>query len=270
MRTNHTTMPIIDFHTHAFPDAVAARAVPQLVAESGLPAALDGTVGDLVGSMDVAGIAQSVVCSIATKVLQFGPILSWSKSIASDRIIPFPSVHPDDPDAADRVRMIKAEGFKGIKLHPYYQDFDLDDKRVFPIYEALQECGLILACHTGFDIAFPRVRRADPIRVLNVLKAFPNLIFTGTHMGGWSDWDEVERHLLGKPIYTEISFAKNHLDDERLREFLLSHPAEYILFGSDSPWLDQAWSIANVKALDLGTEREALILGGNAERLLHG
>jgi hypothetical protein len=259
---------IIDFHTHAFPDAVAERAMPELAARAGITAALDGTIGALLTSMDRAGVAKSVVCSIATKVTQFEPILAWSKAIASDRLVPFPSVHPDDPHAADRVRRIKAAGFKGIKLHPYYQEFVLDDERVFPIYDACQSEGLLLACHTGFDIAFPRDRIADPARVRRVLRSFPYLLFAATHLGGWADWDEVERHILGRPIYTEISFARDFLDDDRLRDFMLRHPARYLLFGSDAPWRDPSEGLAHLRSLELGEERERLILGGNALRLI--
>jgi predicted TIM-barrel fold metal-dependent hydrolase len=44
---------------------------------------------------------------------------------------------------------------KGFKFHPYYQDFDLDDPVMDPIYAAMEERGLICVSHTGFDHAFP-------------------------------------------------------------------------------------------------------------------
>ncbi|MFP4564308.1 MAG: amidohydrolase, partial [Spirochaetia bacterium] len=59
-------MNIVDFHTHAFPDELAARAVPALEAEADIEAVLDGTVTSLLESMDRAGIERSVVASIAT------------------------------------------------------------------------------------------------------------------------------------------------------------------------------------------------------------
>ncbi len=90
----------IDVHTHAFPDRLAARAIAAL--EAGAPscrAFLDGRLASLVASMDRAGIETSVVASIATKPEQFPAILAWSREIASPRIVPFASVHPDDPQA---------------------------------------------------------------------------------------------------------------------------------------------------------------------------
>ena len=156
---------IIDFHTHAFPDALAERAMARLRGESDqVRAWLDGRVSSLLESMDRAGIGRAVVCSIATKPDQFEKILAWSGQIASDRIIPFPSVHPRDPQARERIGRVAEAGFKGIKFHPYYQEFDLDDPVLMPLYDRIEQAGLILLCHTGFDVAFPRIRRADPVR----------------------------------------------------------------------------------------------------------
>jgi hypothetical protein len=159
-------MMVTDFHAHAFPDALAERAIAVLDAETDeVDACLDGRLSSLLTSMDKAGIDRAVLCSIATKPAQFDPILAWSRQIASERIIPFPSIHPRDPNAVKRVDTIADAGFQGIKFHPYYQDFDLDDDGMFPVYERIRDRNLLVTFHTGFDIAFPRIRRADPKRV---------------------------------------------------------------------------------------------------------
>src|SRR5450759_3600527 len=101
---------IIDFHTHAFPDEVAGGAIRALE-KSGVTAPLDGRVSSLLTSMDRLGVEKSILCSIATKPAQFAPILNWSKKIRSERIIPFPSLHPDDPDFAAHIRQIQDAGF---------------------------------------------------------------------------------------------------------------------------------------------------------------
>lgn len=259
---------LIDCHTHAFPDNLAGRAVPLLEQEGNVRAALDGTVGSLLRSMDEAGIATSIVASIATKPTQFRPILQWSLSIASPRIVPFASVHPDDPEAASRIEEIAAAGLRGIKLHPYYQRFVIDEERMLPLYDAAERAGLILLMHTGFDIAFPRDRIADPARILRVLERHPDLRLIASHFGAWEDWDEVERLLLGKPVYMDVSYSLPFLDPDRARSFILSHPTDLVLFGSDSPWTDQRQAVESIRALDLPNDvREALFFA-NAKRLL--
>lgn len=258
---------VIDVHTHAFPDSLAPRAMARLTDGNAKPFT-DGTVGGLLRSMDAAGIDASVICSIATKPDQFEPILKWSRAIASDRIIPLGSIHPEDPEAVVRVGKLKAAGLCGLKVHPYYQDFVLDDERLFPFYAAVEASGLVLVSHTGFDPAFPRERRADPARMMNLLSHFPRLNFLATHFGGWDDWDEVEARLIGQPVNLEISLTAEFLSPDRVRRMLLNHPQDRLFFGSDSPWGNPAESLgilANLEFPDCFFEK---FLYMNASRLL--
>lgn len=264
---------IIDFHTHAFPDELAGRAMSALLEEGkkkwDVNAHLDGRISSLLASMDRNGIGKSVVCSIATRPSQFEPILAWSDKIRSDRIVPFPSLHPDDPQAREKVSLIKREGFKGIKFHPYYQNFIIDDEKLFPVYEKICEEGLIVVMHTGFDLAFDRTRIADPAKIIRVLERFPQFKLVTTHLGSWEDWDEVARLIIGKKIYMEISYALDILDRDHARRMILGHPAEYVLFGSDSPWTGQDKTLALLRGLELGPEHERKILTDNASALLN-
>lgn len=263
----------IDFHTHAFPDELAQRAMAALLEEgkkkSDVTAHLDGRVSSLLSSMDRNNIEKSIVCSIATKPSQFEPILAWSGKIRSDRLVPFPSLHPDDPKAVEKVSRIGQEGFKGIKFHPYYQNFSIDEKRLFPIYKRISEEGLIVLMHTGFDLAFERNRICDPERIMRVLEDFPDLKLVTSHLGAWEDWDEVERLIIGEKVYMEISYSLDILDPKRARKMILSHPAEYLLFGTDSPWTAQDKTLSLLKGLELGPERENKVLRDNALTLLN-
>ena len=259
---------IIDFHTHAFPDRIAAAAIPTLEREGNIKAFLNGTIASLLDSMDRSGIDKAVICSIATSPAQYTPILAWSKAIRSERIIPLPSLHPADPHLLEHLHILAEEGFPGIKMHSYYQDYTLDDPALDPLHQTLSELGLVLVIHAGYDIAFPRIRRADPRRIVDVCRKFPDLKLIATHLGGWDEWDDVERLLIGKPIYMELSFAADTLDPERLRRMLLAHPPEYLMFGSDSPWTDQSASLERLRSLDLSEALVEKITSGNASRLL--
>jgi len=261
---------IIDFHTHAFPDYIADKAIPTLENAGKVKARTDGTIDSLLESMDQASIEKSVICSIATHPSQFEPILSWSSTIRSGRIIPLPSIHPADKHLLERVARVGEGGFPGIKMHPYYQDFALDEKRLFPLYEALSDGGLILVVHCGYDIAFPQSRIADPAKIMTVKTAFPDLKLIATHFGGWKIWDEVESTLIGKEIHMEISFALNYLSQEQAKRMLANMFEEFVLFGSDSPWDDQKLCVERVKNLNLDQEQEEAIFYKNAERLLSG
>lgn len=258
----------IDFHTHAFPDRIAETAIPILEKKGNVKAYLNGTIAGLLASMDLAGIERSVVCSIATRPEQFQPILDWSESIRSERIIPLPSVHPLDPDWRHHLQRIKDSGFVGLKMHPFYQDFFLDDENLLDFFATIEDLGLLLVMHTGYDIGFPRVRRADPSKVLALYRQIPGLRLITTHLGGWDEWEDVRRYLTGLPIYMEISFALDFLDQIRLRDLIENHPPEYILFGTDSPWADQATTLKMLSKLGLSDDLFARIVKGNAQSLL--
>ncbi len=259
---------IVDFHTHAFPDQIAASAIASLEHEGGIKAWLDGTVADLLRSMDRSGIETSVLCSIATRPSHFQPILDWSRAIRSERIIPLPSLHPDDSQLLEHLRIIHAEGFPGIKMHAYYQDCAIDDPRLSDLYAMLAELGMLLVIHAGYDIAYPRIRLADPARILDVCRQFPDLKLIATHLGGWDEWEDVETLLVGKPVFMELSFALNELAPARLRRILLAHPADFLLFGTDAPWTDQADSLDLLRRLDLPEALVERITVTNARRLL--
>jgi predicted TIM-barrel fold metal-dependent hydrolase len=87
-------------------------------------------------------------------------------------------------------------------------------------------------------------------------------------LGAWRDWDEVERHLVGLPVYFDISTSFEFLDRAQAERILRRHPADRLLFGSDSPWMDQQRTIENLRTFGLGREIEAQVLGGNAATLL--
>ena len=263
-------MNAIDIHVHAFPDALAGRAIAALEAGCAWKAVAGGTVADLLASMDAAGVDVSVLCTIATKPGQAAGILSWCRQIRSERIVPLPSVHPDAPDAAKWIVKFSEAGFAGIKLHPMYQDFYADERRVDAIYAAARQHGLFVTLHCGRDIAFPPDDdRASPERIGRIKRRFPQLKLICTHMGGWQMWDQVEQHLIGSDVMLETSFSLDRLDPARAAEMIRRHGCERVMLGSDWPWSQQDNAIEYVRKLPLSAAETEAILRTNAVELLN-
>jgi len=259
---------IIDFHVHCFHDDLACRAIKELGERACIRARLNGTVGDVKKSMKIAGVDHSVVLSIATKPSHTERINTWCAGLQDKEIIPFGSIHPDFAGWKDELKRMKELGLKGLKLHPDYQLFYIDEQRMFPIYERIFELGLIIVFHAGLDIGLPPPYHCTPERLLKLVKAFPGGKIVAAHMGSYEYWDDVERLLVGEDIYFDTAYSFGRISDSQVKRIIKGHDYRKILFATDSPWTDQNEEIASLKSLGLGAEMEDAILGENACNLL--
>lgn len=261
---------IIDIHTHTFPDELAARALEVLQNNCDETPILDGTNAGLLASMRRSGVDKSVIMPIATKPSQVRSINSWAKEINSqyEDLICFGTLHPKQDDWFAEIARLKADGIPGIKLHPDYQLFFVDDSNMIPIYQALADAGLILLFHAGVDIGLPPPVHCTPERLARVLDAVPDLTIIAAHMGGYDSWDEAEQYIIGRNLYLDTSYSLADLGPERMASLIKAHGPDRVLFGTDSPWTDQAAEIAGIRGLDLTDDQITAILGENASRLL--
>ncbi len=260
---------VIDFHTHIFPDALAARAIKQL-AECGDGSAYyaDGTARGLRQSMQQAGITKSVTLPVSTKAAQTPTINTICIELRDSGLIQFGTLHPDYPDWDTEIARLVEAGIRGVKFHPDYQLFYVDEERMFPLYQKMAEGGLIALFHTGEDIAFQPPFRAPPDRMARVLDHVPDLVVVAAHFGGYKMWDEVERHLVGRPLYLDTSFTLPYLPAEDFVRMARCHGVERILFGTDSPWADQTDELTRLLATGLTNAELDAVCHQNAERLL--
>ena len=280
---------VIDFHTHTFPEAIAARAVMQLSAASHTKAFTDGTEAGLRESMRAAGIGISVILPVATSPKQVVKINDASMRIneraGETGLVSFCCMHPDFEDWHRELGRIRAAGIRGIKLHPVYQGVDFDDPRYLRILGWAAELGLCVLIHAGLDVGFPGVVHASPGMIVHTLKEVGPVTLILAHMGGWRCWDEVLDLLPGSSAYIDTSFSLGTmtpngdgyyqsedglclLDEERFVTLVRAFGAERVLFGTDSPWASQSETLALARALPLTAEEAEFFFYKNAARLL--
>ena len=261
---------IVDFHNHVFPDQLAARAVASLVATSKncYPPVHDGTVAGLVNNMDDWGIDVSVVLPVITKQSQTKSINTWANSIASSRIVPFGGMYPHLDHYKEDIDYAVQLGMKGLKLHPEYQYFIIDDDAMLPIYDYALSKGLILLFHAGYDPGFPPPFKSTPKQFLTILKAMQGGTIIAAHLGGHDQWDDVEEYLVGTDIYLDTSMGFEYYSSEQFLRIVRNHGSDRILFASDSPWSNAGRELERLRSLPLTEEEAENILGGNARRLL--
>jgi predicted TIM-barrel fold metal-dependent hydrolase len=259
----------IDFHTHVYPDRVALQTVSAVRERAGVDAYTDGTLEGLKRSMAAAGIDLSIVAAVATKPKQVASIQQWLKAIRQPGIEALAAMHPADPLSPGQIKTLKQEGFRGFKFHPDYQDFFVDDRRMYPVYEAVAAERMFILFHGGLDRGLPNPVHANPKRLAAVHKAIPELCMIVAHLGGEDAYEETAAHLLGRNVYLDTSFVLRKMPAVFRERFFKEHPVERLVFASDSPWGDQGEELRFLLQLPFLTESDKeKICFSNAARLL--
>ncbi len=279
---------IIDFHTHTFPEKVSAKIVDHLAHVGHIPAHTDGSVTGLLSSMEEAGIAYSVTLPVMTRPDQVKKIhtamLEDKENLFSKGIIPFGGMHPDYADYREELLRLKNAGIAGIKLHPAYQNVDLDDIRMMRIIDYASSLGMIVLIHAGIDIGIFEHNFSPVSQILKLLKEVQPEKLVLAHMGNWGCWDDVERDLAGAPVWldtafsygpifplpgsTTVPYADYNLHAEDFVRIVRKHGTDKVLFATDSPWCSQKDYVQRLKDMPLTEKEQEQILSENARALL--
>ncbi len=272
---------LIDFHTHIFPDAIAPRTIQALIggiAKEQGEAYLEGktlhytdaTLQGLLASMEEQGVNRSVCLPIVTKLSQTESINRFAEGIRNEKTLSFGSLHPMQEDWEQVLESLAERGFRGIKLHPQFQFCDMDAPESVRIIRKAEQLGLLVMFHAGVDIGLPPPVYATPEKICHVLEYTEGSHLIAAHLGGWQMWDDVERYLVGTPVYLDTAFIKDHIAPGQAKRIIENHGAEKILFGSDSPWERPADTLAFLQSLGLSQEQLDCITHKNALQLLEG
>jgi uncharacterized protein len=192
-------------------------------------------------------------------------------------LIGFASVDPWKGAAAIKeIERCQKRGLKGLKLQPITQQFFVNDRRFYPIWDACQSLGMPLLVHMGTTAiganspggAGLHLKYGRPIPALDDLAAdFPNLTIIGAHPG-WP-WHlellAVARHK--KNVYIDLSgWGPKYLPQEIIQH-LNSVIPEKFLFGSDFPMMKPDRWLDDFATLPVKDSVRPKILFANACRL---
>ena len=265
---------IVDFHTHIFPDKIAARTIEKLENIASVKAFTDGREHSLSASMQKADVDLSVVLPVVTKPEQFDTVNEFAMQLnekyqqQKTRLLSFGGIHPDTLDFRRELRVIKELGLLGIKLHPDYQNTYFDDIKYMRILDYASELGLISVVHAGVDIGFPDHVRCNPERIRKVIDQVQPENMVLAHSGSFDLWRGVEELLVGENVYLDTAYIFGFIEDSTFLRILKNHGADKILFATDSPWSGQKESLEHLRALGLTKEELQQISGENAQNLL--
>ena len=260
---------LIDFHTHCFPDKIAAGAIKTVSGNAGgLVPYTDGTFSGLASFMHNQGVEKFVVLNIATNEHQMTAVNDFAAEInANDGVTAFGSVYPRAKNVFEELERIKALGLKGVKFQFDYQKLYVDDEIMKPIYGKIAQLGLVTMIHAGFDYGFAPPYMAMPERIANALR-WVDSPFIASHWGGLSCGAEVLKLLCGLPIYFDTSYGYGAIAKPVAAQIIEKHGVDRMLFGSDCPWHSPQNEKRLMESLGLSENEKEKIYHGNAEELL--
>jgi Predicted metal-dependent hydrolase of the TIM-barrel fold len=194
-----------------------------------------------------------------------------------DVLIPFGSVDPHRGKLAVRqVHEQIAAGVRGFKFHPNTQAFWPNDRDFYPLYEAIQEAGLISLFHsgtTGIGAGIPggggvKLKYSQPMAVDDVAADFPEMNIILAHPSfPWQD--EALAIAVHKPnVYIDLSGWSPKYFPEILIQYTNTRLRDKMLFGSDYPLITPDRWLSDFEKLPIRDEVRPLVLKENAARLL--
>lgn len=262
-------LKIFDAHCHIFPEKIAAKASVNIGAFYGLHMSFDGSVKTLMDLYGKAGVDKCLVQSVATtpaQVKSINDFISESVKEYPEMFVGFCSLHPmmEKKEIEAEIDRAIGLGLKGIKLHPDFQKFRIDERKAYDIYEPA-EGRLPILFHTGDK----RYDYSSPKHLAAILKDFPKLIAIGAHFGGWSEWDEGRKYLADNPnVYVDTSSSLYEVSPEKALEYIRAFTADRVMFGTDYPMWDVRDELVNMEKLDLTDEEREKIMYKTACGLL--
>ena len=265
MMMNEFKYNVIDMHAHIFPDRIASRAVESIGSYYNIHMSGPGTVEGLLESGARIGVSKYVVHSSATNIEQVMTINDYVSGVisANNKFIGFGTLHPGLGDAGAEVTRVIGLHLKGIKLHPEFQGFNIDDEDMLPIYKAI-EGRLPVLIHMGDE----NRDSSSPVRLARILDLFPALVVIAAHFGGYRMWDESMEYLVGRKLYMDTSSALAFLAPEKAVQMIRKHGVRRMFFGTDYPMWDHEEELERFLRLDLNEEERKAILFGNAEHFI--
>ena len=195
----------------------------------------------------------------------------------NDVLIPFGSVDPLSSDALVRVgELIEDYGVRGFKFHPSLQGFEPNDRRFYPIYEAIAAAGVPALFHTGqtgLGSALPgghgiKLRYSDPMLLDDVAADFPELTIVMAHPAvPWVDAQiAIASHKAN--CYLDLSGWSPKYFPPQLVRAIGRQLKTKALFGTDHPYITLDRWRKDFDTLGIDVDVIPMILKDNALRVL--
>lgn len=242
-------MKLIDIHTHIYPDAIAEKATESIRDFYQLDGGgMNGSAEMLLNRGDEAGIDKFVILPVGMKPNRVRHVNDFILAQAAEqsRFIGFGTIHAAMEQLTDEVEYIISKGLHGIKMHPDFQEFNIDDERLFPVYEMIQGKLPVI-----FHMGDPRYDCSHPARLRKILEQFPHLQVIAAHFGGYSMYETAYELLHDKDCIFDVSSSLMFMPEGIAEKYINAFGAERMAFGTDYPLWDPVIETARFMQLKL-------------------
>ena len=262
-------MEIINAHAHIYPEKIATKATDTIGIfydiKMQMPA---GTADRLIEDGKSAGITRHVVHSVATTAHQVRSINEFIKreTEAHPEFIGFITLHQDltEEEMINEVDWAIANNMKGVKLHPDFQKFNIDDEAVEKIYRAVGSRLPIL-----FHIGDNRYDFSKPSRLVKIAKKYPEVRFIAAHFGGYRCWDDAPLYRGLDNVYFDTCSSLPFITAEEAKRLIDMHGADRFFFATDFPMWDAKTELERFNKIPLTDEEREMIFSKNIKKLLN-
>ena len=261
-------MEIINAHAHIYPEKIAAKATDTIGVfydiKMQMPA---GTAERLLEDGSKAGITGYIVHSVATTAHQVRSINEFIKREceAHPEFIGFITLHQDltEEEVASEVELALANGMRGVKLHPDFQKFNIDDECAEKFYRAVGN-KLPILFHVGDD----RYDYSAPARLVKMAKKYPEVNFIAAHFGGYRCWADADIYVGLENVYFDTCSSLPFISTEEAKRLIDLLGADRFFFGTDFPMWSSVEELERFRKIPLTDSEREMIYSKNIKRLL--
>lgn len=172
-----------------------------------------------------------------------------------------------DPHRSERAADIRAQldepGVCGLKLHPDVHEYAITDPGYRPYLELAEESGVPILSHGQ-----TRSPWSDPAQLAEVCRRHERLTLLMGHSGLWVDGFDRAIAFAQEHAGLHLEICGSRLTHRWVVRLVSEAGAHKVLFGSDASFLDPRVGLGKVRMARLTDEERALVLGGNAARIL--
>ena len=273
-------VPVVDAHTHLFPEEVQRDRAPFLLRDSWFRALYESPKvkcvppEQMIESMDVAGFYASIVCGWPWQDQALCRLHNDYHAEVARRYpgrLPWLGiVNPLQPSAVEEVRRAVELGAVGIgELNADAQGFDWrETEQLAPVADACIAFDVPLMVHASEPVGHDYLGKgtATPEKLLAFIAAFPELRIVAAHWGGGLPFYELMPEVAAQTrnVFYD-SAASTYLYDFSVFPIVQKLVGEgKILFGTDYPLLSQQRFLRRVRESGLPLEDLSPLLAANA------